>query len=64
MGFLAKTAGGDSRDNPLEAMALSRLKMLNSIQLNIDAVIRANCSEPFPGILSDDPLEKLLSGKM
>ena len=27
LGFLAKTAGGDSRDNPLEAMALNRLKI-------------------------------------
>ena len=63
LGFLAKTSGGDSRDNPLEAMALNRLKMLNSMQNNIDSVVRANCAEPFTGILNtEDPMEKLLRG--
>jgi hypothetical protein len=63
LGFLAKTAGGDSRDNPLEAMALGRLKMLNSMQQNIEGVVRANCAEPFTGLPGiDDPMEKILRG--
>ncbi len=63
LGFLAKTSGGDSRDNPLEAMALNRLKMLNTMQMNIEGIVRANCAEPFTGLPGiDDPMEKLLRG--
>ena len=63
LGFIAKTANGDSRDNPLEAMALNRLKVLNTMQTNIENVVRANCTEPFTGMPSiDDPMEKLLRG--
>jgi hypothetical protein len=59
---LAKIANGDTRENPLEAMAMNRLKMINSMQINIDAVVRANCTEPFSGVLNIDPMEAILNG--
>ena len=62
-GFLSKTGNGESRDNPLEGMALSRLKILNSMQENIENIIRANCTEPFAGLPRvDDPMEAILRG--
>ena len=63
-GFLAKFASGDARDNPLEAMLINRLKILNQMQYSIESVVRANCTTPYTGFVSaDDPMELLLSGK-
>jgi hypothetical protein len=63
-GFLAKTASGDARDNPLEAMLINRLKILNQMQYTIESTVRANCSTPYTGFLNEtDPMEELLNGK-
>jgi hypothetical protein len=63
-GFLAKSISGDVRDNPLEAMLINRLKILNQMQYTIENVVRANCTMPYTGFVSaDDPMEALLSGK-
>ena len=63
LGFLGKTGNGDPRDNPLEAMVLSRLKILNSMHDNIENIIRANCAEPFARLPRvDDPMEAILRG--
>jgi len=63
-GFLAKASSGDARDNPLEAILMNRLKVLNQMQYSIESTVRANCTTPFNGIPnSADPMEALLSGK-
>ncbi|MHB1455102.1 MAG: hypothetical protein ACYCYM_14270 [Saccharofermentanales bacterium] len=63
-GFLAKSASGDARDNPLEAMLMNRLKVLNQMQYTIENTVRANCTTPYTGFVnSDDPMEALLNGK-
>ncbi len=63
-GFLAKTSSGDARDNPLEAMLINRLKILNGMQTTIENVVRANCETPYKGFMNGlDPMEVLLSGK-
>lgn len=63
-GFLAKSASGDARDNPLEAMLMNRLKAVNQMQNYIEGVVRANCATPFTGLPNiTDPMEALLNGR-
>jgi len=62
-GFLAKSSSGDARDNPLEAILMNRLKILNQMQYAIENTVRANCTVPFTGLPNTaDPMEVLLSG--
>ena len=64
LGFLSKTESGGAKDNPLEAMALNRLKVLNTMQASIESIIRENCSEPFSGLAVEDTMEAILSGRV
>jgi hypothetical protein len=63
LGFLSKTENGGAKDNPLEAMAINRLKLVNTMQQTIENTVRANCAEPFSGMPNTaDPMEILLRG--
>lgn len=62
-GFLAKSSSGDARDNPLEAILMNRLKILNQMQYTIQNTVRANSTAFFTGLPNTaDPMEALLSG--
>ena len=62
-GFLAKSSSGDARDNPLEAILMNRLKILNQMQYAIENTVRTNCTVAFTGLPNvGDPMEALLSG--
>jgi hypothetical protein len=63
LGFLSKTENGGAKDNPLEAIALNRLKLVNTMQQSIENTVRANCAEPFTGMPNtQDPMELILRG--
>lgn len=62
-GFLAKSSSGDARDNPLEAILINRLKILNQMQYSIENTVKANCTVNFTGLPNtSDPMEALLGG--
>jgi hypothetical protein len=61
-GFLVRPPVGGEAANPLFAMRIEQLKVLNQMQAVIDAVVKENCTERFTNMRSNDPMERLLQG--
>ena len=65
VGFVAKNEKGVLILNPIEKAAQDRLRIVNQMYFVIESAVKANTTESFGGLPGfEDPLEKLLSGKM
>jgi len=65
IGFVAKNDKGVLVLNPIEKAAQDRLRIVNQMFFVIESAVKANTTEAFGGLPGfEDPMEKLLSGKI
>jgi len=65
IGFVAKNDKGTLVLNPIEKAAQDRLRIVNQMYFVIESAVKANSTEAFGGLPGfEDPMEKLLSGKL